>query len=724
MIYIDGKKIIGVSQGDTPFIKIYKGFDLVWRRTPEDITDFIIPRGNEAAGDVILWDREKQRKIVVGADKIKKFKSTCTPIGIVAIPSSHDVYGTGECGVMALRFGSASNPDEGSASVGTMNFGFFGTKISSKDYNGVNVYTDKATQDSVTTISTSSNICGVAVEGETVSSVKALEDEKCSYSQKWITSSGYFCPTPYLNDGNRNSNYYLLSSGTSKNALADFDGKGNNENILSKVTTSNWKTLSSLTSVTNGKPACACWRYSTEGTEQGEWYLPSLGELGYIDARVETIAKTLDIIKEVFNIDIINTVQTDYYFHTSTEDSVTLYRTFLVDLKKGLIYKDDGRYTENKDKAYAVIPFTRMYIEDLSSDDNNDVIDCPVGQLVYEIDTSYDKKFTLPFQYYNNVNDGDIIDWGDGTIETTGLKTPSYASPTHTYQNEGIYIVRVTLQSPSLDLTWRSTSYTSNCLTKIHSFGYANIRDFKTEGRFVPNLCKIGVGAKFPTATYTNSTQIQELGKATVDSVNNGEYYPLDVTGFFQHIYTLKYLYNMYFTDLIGDPFEGCTTDSISNYNTSGSILSGGYITTIHKICIPECYNKAYISLFPSTTPVYHLKELTLNTSIYNLNSTLGNSTTLCELCITNLGIYKGSNALDFSKLTNWGNTTPNVTSAKVKINNVPNARDSVIKSLAVNSKDLTLEGRNLTISLSAFTKGLLDENEIAQITSKGYTIS
>lgn len=35
------------------------------------------------------------------------------PIGIVVIPTEHDVYDTGECGIMALKYASLTTPDRG-----------------------------------------------------------------------------------------------------------------------------------------------------------------------------------------------------------------------------------------------------------------------------------------------------------------------------------------------------------------------------------------------------------------------------------------------------------------------------------------------------------------------------------------------------------------------------------------------------------------------------------
>jgi hypothetical protein len=75
------------------------------------------------------------RKSIIGSiylyDKINKSYSFCTqdeltiekypseqyiPVGIVVIPASHDVYGTGECGIMSLMEMNNNNPELGSSS--------------------------------------------------------------------------------------------------------------------------------------------------------------------------------------------------------------------------------------------------------------------------------------------------------------------------------------------------------------------------------------------------------------------------------------------------------------------------------------------------------------------------------------------------------------------------------------------------------------------------------
>lgn len=44
--------------------------------------------------------------------------------------------------------------------------------------------------------------------------------------------------------------------------------------------------------------ACCCWRFNPEGTEQGEWYLPAAGELGYIMPRWKVIKASIQAVRD------------------------------------------------------------------------------------------------------------------------------------------------------------------------------------------------------------------------------------------------------------------------------------------------------------------------------------------------------------------------------------------------------------------------------------------
>lgn len=90
------------------------------------IEDILGEQANNAneVGAAVLVNKSTLRKVIVRPDKITDYSPEIyEPIGIVAIPASHDVYGTRECGVVSLMAASLWTPDTGSNGVQTMYFG-------------------------------------------------------------------------------------------------------------------------------------------------------------------------------------------------------------------------------------------------------------------------------------------------------------------------------------------------------------------------------------------------------------------------------------------------------------------------------------------------------------------------------------------------------------------------------------------------------------------------
>lgn len=90
------------------------------------IEDILGEQANNAneVGAAVLVNKSTLRKVIVSPDKITDYSpEVYEPIGIVAIPASHDVYGTGECGVVALKLASRWTPDTGSNDITKMRFG-------------------------------------------------------------------------------------------------------------------------------------------------------------------------------------------------------------------------------------------------------------------------------------------------------------------------------------------------------------------------------------------------------------------------------------------------------------------------------------------------------------------------------------------------------------------------------------------------------------------------
>ena len=81
--------------------------------------------------------------------------------------------------------------------------------------------------------------------------------------------------------------------------MSDFDGKNNTNIITDLATAEDWKTASSITGSASNSwypAACCCWRYHTDGTSQGQWYLPASGELGYIMPKFNQIQASINAL--------------------------------------------------------------------------------------------------------------------------------------------------------------------------------------------------------------------------------------------------------------------------------------------------------------------------------------------------------------------------------------------------------------------------------------------
>lgn len=207
MIKVKNSNIIGVSKGSESFSEIYKGSDLVWRKKPVSLEDLIIRKGNEVAGDVVLWDKEHQTKILINIKDVKKFpKASYTPIGLVAIPSSNNLYGDGSGSMVSLRSMDCNSPDSGWG---------YGDGAEERPCWG----------SSATTLG---EICSDQLAARNVFNQVDINTKFRNYS-------------PY-----------------------------------------DWKSSPIIYNVTdkdNYPAGFCCWRYYTEGTKQGDWYLPSSGEV-------------------------------------------------------------------------------------------------------------------------------------------------------------------------------------------------------------------------------------------------------------------------------------------------------------------------------------------------------------------------------------------------------------------------------------------------------------
>lgn len=258
------------------------------------IPPYTIVNPSEAvATDVAFYDGEKV--VIVRTDDYSKVPATWVPIGVVVVPGTHDVYGDGSCGVMSLKGMSNNVPDTGSTSIYAIYWGQDGTDISA--LSNLTQVPEGNTEDGIPT-GIVQNVYKY-LPSDKFSSYQCLHDTDAYYSTPYAQ-----VPSPYLTDGSRNPGYYQTTPPSSdSNCLADFDGRGNSQILCDNATSqSGWKINLSIINdagIGYSPAACCCWRFHTEGTQQGDWYLPAIGELGYILPPFNKINETIKNIREV-----------------------------------------------------------------------------------------------------------------------------------------------------------------------------------------------------------------------------------------------------------------------------------------------------------------------------------------------------------------------------------------------------------------------------------------
>lgn len=295
------------------------------------------------AGDVCCYNSTKGVKMFFRLDGMSAsdvIPSDCTPIGVVVIPASHDVYGTGECAVMSLVHMSVSTPDVGTKDVQNL---YWGGAIDIANIpnrtSAVTIGKTSAQGDSVT---------GLVIYGflpfDAASLYQCKSDPIAYYTQDTDA-----VPSPYLADGSRNPNYYTTASPSSANSgQSDFNGKEYSTIIIEEETANppTWTTgtLSNSSSFGYYPPFQAAWRFHPAGTSQGQWYIPSQAEMGYVLVRKNTVQNSLTAVG--------GTTLASSVYVTSTEFSSSQFNA--VSLANGIT-----RYRD-KNTAYPAVAFLRV----------------------------------------------------------------------------------------------------------------------------------------------------------------------------------------------------------------------------------------------------------------------------------------------------------------------------------------------------------------------------
>ena len=286
-------------------------------------------------GDIVMYDKQGAKMVHCKPSEysIGTYpKEQYTPIGVVIIPSSHT--DDGKDVIMSLAVMSAQTPDIGVTDANvltsqinsgdvTLHFGGQGRQLNGFSKNGKMPYIASCPKDEDSVVSKFGE-----VQFEVISEDMSSSDNyrTCVYSNNQLkgtanpsnpieeyytiainsakkTSKVLLIPSPYTSDGGKNPKYFQAPGDGGNNILADFDGSVINKKYLEQVQGGEgWKTSTTINNesgVQDFPYIQCCWRYHTDGTKQGDWYVPSAGEVGYVCAKFAEIQAGYAKMKEL-----------------------------------------------------------------------------------------------------------------------------------------------------------------------------------------------------------------------------------------------------------------------------------------------------------------------------------------------------------------------------------------------------------------------------------------
>ena len=272
------------------------------------------------AGDIVVWDGTQKRVV---AQEGFFLSDKYTPIGVVVIPASH--MDDGHARMMATRWMSCDDPENGSITYNAM---FWGTatdltgltnftqvpaiaRYEDEETGGVTALTDPQA------IYTANTYAFLPSNNPNWTGETNPEDPGTRWRQSntyWtqngsgetaVSANNFYAPSPYAADGTPNPLYRATSysGGSINNSLSYFDGRHQSDVILEARGAKDygsWKP--NLETPADFPAASCCDMYHTVGTSQGDWYLPSQAEMGYIVARLNDINNAMTKVNGMQNL--------------------------------------------------------------------------------------------------------------------------------------------------------------------------------------------------------------------------------------------------------------------------------------------------------------------------------------------------------------------------------------------------------------------------------------
>ena len=220
-----------------------------------------IPPPPAMAGDVAYWDGSKVKTTPLSSWNT----SLGTPVGVVVVPEGFAP--DGKVRIVSLM-PVDSNGNQSSSHI-NMKWGPYGTDTSLTNFTKV------PTTDNAGSTSSGSDSFGF-FPSDKFTGAPSFVDPKAKYD--------YYAPyivSPYLGDA-PNPEYYKTISGN--NVLSDFNGLSNTQTLVGLGI--------------EYEAANAAYKYN-DGVSNLQWYLPAMGELGYLMPRFNEINNTITTLSGV-----------------------------------------------------------------------------------------------------------------------------------------------------------------------------------------------------------------------------------------------------------------------------------------------------------------------------------------------------------------------------------------------------------------------------------------
>lgn len=333
-------------------------------------------------GSIVFANKSNESLIIVKEEdfEIADFPAeSFEPIGIVVIPSSHGVLKDGDglknqCGVMSLVPMWLSRPETGGTSAGSLQLGYYYPSGNDNPLIGKTDGLNRFDSVAIDIIAGYNQRPQVVNTPESQTILKGRlgtylpRQSSIGATPTWNNNSSI--PSPYVGEDMKSGEYNSAYGDTFNvlgNQFSDYKSIVNTKILTDYSTAVNWKTLDTLPEYSAdfkqrySPAACCCARYHTLGTKafkdcsdkelyegSGFWYLPSLGELGYILPRLADINNTINKLKAAYGIGVA--LNGEYWSSTWVNNSYICY----INVNNGLASHKSGH------EKIGTIPFMRL----------------------------------------------------------------------------------------------------------------------------------------------------------------------------------------------------------------------------------------------------------------------------------------------------------------------------------------------------------------------------